>query len=131
MDIEGCEDLEAQILHDKPTVIFVSHDRRFTENIATRHLLIHDGGMIEIANLADWYAMVEADAALGEPGPAPEASDTLVLPEEEEAQLERLLALEEKLAADLARKPKHQKPARQASWRAEIDALYAQLEGKI
>ncbi|WP_284960988.1 hypothetical protein, partial [Citrobacter portucalensis] len=36
--------------------------------------------------------------------------------------------LEQRLADDLARKPKHQKPLLQAQWRKEIERLNAQLE---
>jgi len=43
--------------------------------------------------------------------------------------LARIDALESLLQADLARKPKFQKPARQQPWQAEIDQLWQQLEG--
>ena len=42
--------------------------------------------------------------------------------------LEQLLDLEQRLADDLARKPKHQKPLLQAQWRKEIERLNSQLE---
>lgn len=42
--------------------------------------------------------------------------------------LEQLLELEQRLADDLARKPKHQKPLLQAQWRKEIERLNSQLE---
>ncbi|MDA2733440.1 hypothetical protein PDR34_27325, partial [Bacillus cereus] len=42
--------------------------------------------------------------------------------------LEQLLELEQRLADDLARKPKHQKPLLQAQWREEIERLNSQLE---
>ena len=37
-------------------------------------------------------------------------------------------AMEEKLTADLARKPKFQKPALQARWRTELAELNARLQ---
>lgn len=35
--------------------------------------------------------------------------------------------LEQRLAEDLARKPRHQKPQLQAQWRKEIDDITARL----
>ncbi|PON12299.1 hypothetical protein C2W62_40310 [Candidatus Entotheonella serta] len=43
--------------------------------------------------------------------------------------LARLDQLESLLRADLARKAKFQKPAKQQQWQAEIDRLWRQLEG--
>ncbi|WP_233638716.1 hypothetical protein [Citrobacter werkmanii] len=45
-----------------------------------------------------------------------------------DALLEQLLELEQRLADDLARKPKHQKPLLQAQWRQEIARLNSLLE---
>ena len=46
----------------------------------------------------------------------------------EEDLLARLIELEEKLAADLARKDKFQKPKKQAEWQAEIEQLQSRLD---
>ncbi|MET5961981.1 hypothetical protein WIA93_13985 [Citrobacter amalonaticus] len=46
---------------------------------------------------------------------------------DEEQLLEKLLVLEQRLAEDLARKPRHQKPQLQAQWRKEIDDITARL----
>lgn len=43
--------------------------------------------------------------------------------EDQDALLERLVTLEQLLADDLARKPKHQKPQLQAQWRKEITTI--------
>jgi heme-transporting ATPase len=40
-----------------------------------------------------------------------------------DVQLERLCELEQLLAEDLARKPRHQKPASQQAWQAELAQL--------
>ena len=40
-----------------------------------------------------------------------------------DVQLERLCELEQLLAEDLARKPRHQKPASQQAWQAELERL--------
>lgn len=47
--------------------------------------------------------------------------------EDHDTLLERLVSLEQLLADDLARKPKHQKPQLQAQWRKEIATLNALL----
>jgi hypothetical protein len=41
--------------------------------------------------------------------------------------LERIVELEEKLAADRGRKPKFQKPKLQQAWQAELQELYKQI----
>ncbi|MCD8672014.1 hypothetical protein LUD45_32290, partial [Klebsiella pneumoniae] len=47
--------------------------------------------------------------------------------DDEEALLARLIDLEQWLADDMARKPKHQKPSLQAQWQEEIARLLNQL----
>ncbi len=44
-------------------------------------------------------------------------------PSSDDSLLEQLIELESKLEADLARKPKHQKPGLQEVWQAEIHKL--------
>ena len=128
MDVEGCEALEEQLLDDGPTLLFVSHDRRFTENVATRLWLVHDGELMEIGDVQDWYAMAREDALAERDEEEAEADLLDAAALDEEAALARLLELEEKLEADLHRKEKHQKPALQQQWRDEIEALYSRLE---
>jgi len=47
---------------------------------------------------------------------------------EEERLLGTLVELETKLAEDLARKPKHQKPALQREWQQQIEQLNQLLD---
>lgn len=47
---------------------------------------------------------------------------------DEEAVLARAVELEGLLAADLARKPAHQKPRLQTAWREEPESLYRRLD---
>ncbi|RAN75410.1 hypothetical protein B5P41_36185, partial [Bacillus sp. SRB_28] len=58
------------------------------------------------------------------PAQAPAA---LTYVEESDALLERLISLEQRLAEDMARKPKHQKPQQQARWQEEIAQINARL----
>ncbi len=48
LDIEGQEDLEAQLEESDVSAIFVSHDRYFTRTAATRFLEIRRGKLVEI-----------------------------------------------------------------------------------
>jgi len=48
LDIEGQEDLEAQLEETEVACVFVSHDRYFTRTAATRFLEIRKGRLIEL-----------------------------------------------------------------------------------
>ncbi len=48
LDIEGQEDLEAQLEESEVSAIFVSHDRYFTRTAATRFLEIRKGRLFEV-----------------------------------------------------------------------------------
>ncbi|MBD3646663.1 MAG: ABC-F family ATP-binding cassette domain-containing protein, partial [Pseudomonadales bacterium] len=106
IDIEGKEELEAQLLESDATVLITSHDRRFVDNIADRHVLIHDGVMREIHDPARFYELdrqVTGNASRPTSTDKPaEASE----PADEEEMLQRIVELERVLAEDLARKPK-------------------------
>ena len=126
IDIDGREALESQLLGSGATMLITSHDRHFIESVANRFLVIENGRLSELQDPDEFYRGVEAttpDAPVMASGEA-EADDALA----PDALLARLVALEDKLAADLARKPRFQKPTLQASWRQEIDALNRRLE---
>lgn len=126
IDIEGKEELETQLLESDATVLITSHDRRFVDNIADRYALIHDGVLREIHDPADFYAL---DRASTSPLVTDESGEETGErePESEDEILQRIVILEQKLAEDLARKPKFQKPERQAAWRAELEELNRRL----
>jgi len=48
LDIEGQEDLEAQLEETEVACLFVSHDRYFTRTAATRFLEFRRGRLIEV-----------------------------------------------------------------------------------
>lgn len=126
IDIEGKENLEAQILESGATVLITSHDRRFVDNIAARFVSIEDGTMSEIHDPEDFYARLlerseKKQAPSAQPNAAPRASAAA------HDVLERLVELERKLDEDLARKKRHQKPQLQEAWRREIEDLSRRL----
>jgi len=124
IDIQGKEELEDQILETNAAVLITSHDRRFVDNIADRYLLIDNRVLREINAPEEFYRQMSAAQASDvsrrseEPPTSAPAKDPL----------EQLIELEELLAADLARKPKFQKPRRQEAWREEIERLNRLLE---
>ena len=126
IDIEGKEQLEAQLLDSDATVLITSHDRRFVDNIAQRFVAIENGRLQELAVPEDFYRRLTPQRATRLDGPTDEPDR----PDEHDvdAALQKLVELEQRLDEDLARKPKHQKPRLQAVWQAEIEALNAQLD---
>jgi len=144
IDIQGKEDLEAQIIESNATVLITSHDRSFVDNIAERYVVIQHGKLIEINDPSTFYRETLYRETLQKPSSsdlsnhpvkhqdvnAPSHVGSLVNQPEssEETLLVRLIALEDKLAADLERKPKFQKPRLQEAWQLEIEDLQKQLD---
>ncbi|GKK10109.1 TPA: ABC-F family ATP-binding cassette domain-containing protein [Klebsiella variicola subsp. variicola] len=126
LDMEGKAAL-AQTLRDYPGgVLLVSHDRQLISESCNRFWLIDNAGLTEWHSLEEVYARLQAVA------PAPDSrlalqSTPAGADDDEEALLARLIDLEQWLADDMARKPKHQKPSLQAQWREEINRLLNQL----
>ena len=126
IDLEGCEALEAELLSGGLTLLFVSHDRRFTESVANRFVCVRGGTLEEVPSLDAYFEQVAPDKPVAD---AEDATDTPGSPEagSEGDALARIMELEAKLEADLARKKKHQKPKLQQAWREEIAELYTHL----
>lgn len=55
VDIEGQQQLESEIVEHGATCILVSHDREFTESVATRFLLVKDRRLVELGSAHDFY----------------------------------------------------------------------------
>jgi ATPase subunit of ABC transporter with duplicated ATPase domains len=58
IDVHGIEVLENDLLSSNGTCIFVSHDRRFVQSVATRFFLIHQGALREIAGVEPYYELL-------------------------------------------------------------------------
>ncbi len=126
IDIEGKEQLERALLSSDAALLITSHDRRFLETIAQRYLWITDGRLVELTGLTEFYESTRAELELSRAGnDAPTSADAAV--EDEQEVLEKIVAVEEKLAADLLRKSRFQKPRLQAQWRLELEQLYRLL----
>lgn len=131
IDLESREQLEAQLIESGATLLLTSHDRRFLERVCNRFVCIVGQQLVELNDLDRYYDQLEGWQP--EPGRRADARPTAPVADlaagaaTEEEALARIDELEALLDADLARKPKFQKPDRQARWRRELDALWQQL----
>ena len=127
LDMEGKEALAETLQTFEGGVLLVTHDRSLIAKSCNRFWLVDNGELSEWHDLEPLYALLTAEENGVQPvqraAPGPEA-----VTHEADALLERLVELENWLAADLARKAKHQKPALQQEWRKEMAALNARLD---
>ncbi|MEF2269698.1 ABC-F family ATP-binding cassette domain-containing protein [Janthinobacterium sp. LS2A] len=122
LDMQGKAEL-GQALHGfAGGCLLVSHDRDLIETACNRFWVVADGQLEEWPDAASAYARlsVEDGQALT---PVPRVEHASAVLADVDVQLERLCELEQLLAEDLARKPRHQKPASQQAWLAELERL--------
>ncbi len=133
LDLAGKEELADAIAAFPGGVLLVSHDRELIERSCNRFWLIQDGRIQEARSADRVYAELLGDA----PSPAADKA-SLAAPasmgqasagpaDDEEALLARWYELDALLAADLARKPRHQTPRLQQQWRDELARLAERL----
>ncbi|MDC9604741.1 ABC-F family ATP-binding cassette domain-containing protein [Xenorhabdus griffiniae] len=131
LDIFGKMELENELINTEMTILITSHDRAFIDNVANRFWLIKNGKLEEVTSSEGYYQFLNEKVIPYQKAVVKEQESTLdgveTLADEEEI-LQRIVVLEQNLAQDLARKPKHQKPKNQESWRKEIKKLYEMLE---
>lgn len=127
LDMEGKEALAETLQSYNGGVLLVSHDRQLISQSCNRFWLIDNG------ELSEWHDLEAVNARIRETSAEITVPKTVVEAKAEiscdsDGLLEQLLDLEQRLADDLARKPKHQKPLLQAQWRKEIERLNSQLK---
>lgn len=127
LDMEGKEALAETLQSYNGGVLLVSHDRQLISQSCNRFWLIDNG------ELSEWHDLEAVNARIRETSAEITVPKTVVEAKVEiscdsDGLLEQLLDLEQRLADDLARKPKHQKPLLQAQWRKEIERLNSQLK---
>ncbi len=73
LDLETLELLEAQLVEWPGTLILVSHDRVFLDNIVTSTLVLEGGGRVGeyVGGYEDWQRVKRADAAAARAAAAP------------------------------------------------------------
>ncbi|HCR3980975.1 TPA: ABC-F family ATP-binding cassette domain-containing protein [Kluyvera ascorbata] len=125
LDIDGKEALAETLCHYPGGLLLVSHDRQLINQSCNRFWLIDECGLSEWPDADAVYEQLR-QRTRAETSEAATVSSPVTTPEGDDL-LERLIALEQRLAEDLARKPKHQKPLMQQRWREEIDLINNQL----
>ncbi|MZI94922.1 ATP-binding cassette domain-containing protein [Vibrio sp. CAIM 722] len=125
LDLEGKEQLADTLLHFAGGVLLVSHDRRLIETCCTRFWVIVDNKLCEYLDVNEAYSHL--DTAVKASSKPSESHDNINQPDhelvDEEALLVRLVELEQRLADDLKRKPRHQKVRNQQRWQEEIEQI--------
>lgn len=131
LDMEGKQALAEQIQQFSGGILLVSHDRELIEKSCNRFWYIHNGILSEHHDIETIYQLIsqqDMSSASNEKNGHHSPSVEIVKHHNEDELLMKLIALEDKLNADLARKPAHQKPILQAQWQAEIEILKQQLD---
>ena len=122
LDMQGKAELGQALRGFAGGCLLVSHDRDLIETACNRFWVVADGQLEEWPDAASAYARlsVEDGQALA---PVPRVEHASAVLADVDVQLERLCELEQLLAEDLARKPRHQKLASQQAWLAELERL--------
>ena len=126
LDMEGKEALAATLREYPGGLLLVSHDRQLISQSCNRFWLIDENGLSEWHDVDEVYARLRGNERLQSPATQTPPQATTV-DDLQEDLLERLVMLEQLLADDLQRKPKHQKPQLQAQWRQEIEEINTHL----
>ncbi|SFB10514.1 ATPase components of ABC transporters with duplicated ATPase domains [Citrobacter amalonaticus] len=127
LDMEGKEALEQTLQTFEGGVLLVSHDRQLISQSCNRFWFVDDGELSEWHDVDAINARIRQSATEHLPAVLEDNASLVAELVDEEQLLEKLLVLEQRLAEDLARKPRHQKPQLQAQWRKEIDDITARL----
>ncbi|MFS3858337.1 ABC-F family ATP-binding cassette domain-containing protein [Proteus mirabilis] len=131
LDMEGKQALAEQIQRFSGGILLVSHDRELIEKSCNRFWYIHNGILSEHHDIETIYQLIsqqDMSSVSNEKNGHHSPSVEIVKHHNEDELLMKLIALEDKLNADLARKSAHQKPILQAQWQAEIEILKQQLD---
>ncbi|HDG1689700.1 TPA: ABC-F family ATP-binding cassette domain-containing protein [Kluyvera georgiana] len=125
LDIDGKAALAETLCNYPGGLLLVSHDRQLISRSCNRFWLIDECSLSEWPDADAVYEQLR-QRTRSETPEAATVSSPVTTPEGDDL-LERLITLEQRLAEDLARKPKHQKPLMQQRWREEIDLINNQL----
>ncbi|EKY5001460.1 ABC-F family ATP-binding cassette domain-containing protein [Citrobacter amalonaticus] len=127
LDMEGKEALAQTLQSFEGGVLLVSHDRQLISQSCNRFWFVNDGELSEWHDLDAVYARIRQTTLEHSSAVVKEYDPLIAERSDDDSLLEKLLMLEQRLAEDLARKPRHQKPQLQAQWRKEIDDIAARL----
>jgi len=122
LDMQGKAELGLALQGFEGGCLLVSHDRDLIETACKRFWVVADGKLEEWPDASSAYARLGMEDGLSFV-PAPSMQSPIPVQSDVDRQLERLCELEQLLADDLARKPRHQKPASQRAWQEELEQL--------
>lgn len=128
LDMQGKTELGLALRGFAGGCLLVSHDRDLIETACNRFWVVADGVLQEWPDAGSAYArlsVADGQVAMAAGRAAPQALASAH--SDVDQQLERLCELEQLLAQDLARKPRHQKRASQQAWQAELARLHQAL----
>ncbi|MGM1327432.1 ABC transporter ATP-binding protein, partial [Klebsiella michiganensis] len=125
LDMDGKTALAATLRDYPGGLLLVSHDRELINRSCNRFWLIDERGLSEWHSSEEVYEILRT--AVRRPVTQAATVNSSEPEEDQDALLERLVTLEQLLADDLARKPKHQKPQLQAQWRKEMATINTKL----
>jgi ATPase subunit of ABC transporter with duplicated ATPase domains len=128
IDIDGREQLEAQLLASPAAALITAHDRHFLDRVVERWWWIRNGTLIEVHEPDEFYRSLGASRPARASAAAPASGKRATPQHPQDALLERIVEIEAKLEADRARKARFQKPALQAQWQRELEELYRQID---
>jgi ATP-binding cassette subfamily F protein 3 len=138
LDVDACEVLEQALAGYAGTLVFISHDRRFIDALATRVVEVVGGRLREfLGNYSDYRAKLAAETARpAPPAPppaarAPEASAPAGSREERPRERERRRArerLERKLAGVEGEILEREKALESLAWQLGDPAVYRDAE---
>ena len=128
LDMQGKAELGQALCGFEGGCLLVSHDRDLIETACNRFWVVADGRLEEWLDAASAYARLSAEDGQA-PVPVARMESAPLAPAQTDVdqQLERLCELEQLLAEDLARKPRHQKRASQQAWLVELAQLNQSL----
>ncbi|MEO3738888.1 ABC-F family ATP-binding cassette domain-containing protein [Kosakonia sp. WA-90] len=126
LDMAGKEALAHTLQQFSGGVLLVSHDRQLISASCNRFWLVENGELQEWHDVQAVYERLRESAGTLNATARSQHTVTEVA-DDQDTLLARLIELETRLAEDLARKPKHQKPQLQAQWREEITRINRQL----
>lgn len=128
LDMAGKEELAEVIQQFTGAVLLVTHDRMLIEKSCNRYWLVDNQQLTEWRDLSQVYTVVGDVGGLGSTSDGSAvATSSPEISQDEDRLLAALVALENKLKEDLARKPKHQKPELQLQWQQEIADISTRL----
>lgn len=114
LDLETLEILEEKLVAYQGTLLLVSHDRAFLDNVVTSVMVFEGDGVVNeyIGGYADWFALVEQNKKVESQTLAatesakkekPKSNSTKKLSFNEQRELEQLPSLIDKLEAELTK----------------------------